>query len=127
MPGYINLVLNNKKTKLLLFAQILIFVILMVIFVIGLPWSLSKPIYQYPATKYEKPPEWAQYYGINHGKPYFYRSSLKEHPVRFWIFFSLFWVMYFMFIASIYYVYKINDEKFPWFKIKLYERKSAKD
>lgn len=123
MPGYINLVLNNKKTKLLFFAQVFIFIISMIIFIIGLPWSTSKPISQYPLSKYETPPEWAQYYGINHGKPYFYRGSIKEHPVKYWVFFSLFWIMYFMLVTSIIYVYKINNEKFLWFRIKLYERK----
>ena len=124
MSGYINLIIKSRKTKVLLAIQVLIFISMMIMFLIGLPWTISKPISEYPISKYEKPPEWAQYYGINHGEPYFFRGSLKEHPIRFWFFFSLFWMMYLFMVMSMIYVYRINNEKFPWFKIKLYERKS---
>ena len=122
MPGYLNLVFRRRKTKILFLAQILVFASWIVLFLIGVPWSMSKPISDYPAHKYERPPGWASYYVINHGKPHFYRDSRKERPVTFWIYLSLFGVMYLLLLMSVAYVYKVNQEKFPGFKFMLYER-----
>lgn len=84
----------------------------------------SDPIEEFKLQNHSAP-AWAQYYGINHGEPYFYTDSPKERPVLFYTVLIVFFVLYVALIYSIVYVYRLNGLKFPWFKIKFYEREST--
>jgi len=123
MAGYINLVLKKTKTKKLFIVQLLTFCGWLLIFVKYMPWITSTPINEYHLQEYAKP-SWAKYYGTDHGTPYFFIDSPKENSLKFYSVIISFFSMYVFIITSMIYVYKINGLKFPWFRIKLYEKEN---
>ena len=78
-------------------------------FIKFMPWSTTKPISQFSEAEYGKPPISANYFGINHGKPYFFNDSKKEKPVKFWGNIIVFFSLYISLVGSIIYVYRLNS------------------
>ena len=124
MTGHMNLVGRKKQTKIIFVIQVIVFIGLLIVFWLYMPWLNSKPISEYPYQKYQAPPVQAKYFVINHGKPYYFVDSSEESPIKFWLVISGFVIGYFYLIVSIFLMYRLNNEKFPWKKkFVFYERK----
>ena len=123
MYSYLRLAWRNKQSRGLLISQACALAVLLTLFGVFMPWIDSDPISSFPTDKYGNPEASAKYYGINHGKPYFYSDSRHEKPVLFYSVIFCFVALYLYILVAVYYVYKINGEKLPWFGAKSNENK----